>query len=236
MKCVLLEDEIPGLTYLKMLCEQIPEIEVVKAFSDPEKFLREFPSLTFELCILDIEMPKVSGMQVARMLRNKFIIFTTAYRQYGADAFDVDAVDFVPKPVTRERLQIAVRKAVARKKSDNQERQLIQLNTDKGRSLIDISDIAYVTTSTIDSRDKVAVMLDQSSLVLKNISFEAILGQLPEQDFCRVNKKVVMALKIVSAFTFEEVTTTLRENGQLVRFALSETYRQQFQKIMSAIS
>lgn len=103
---------MPGLTYLKMLCQQIPELEVVKAFTEPEKLLREASTLDFDLCILDIEMPKMNGMHVAQLLKDKLTIFTTAYKKYAADAFDVDAVDFVPKPVTKDRLQVAVRKAL----------------------------------------------------------------------------------------------------------------------------
>ncbi|HZI26108.1 MAG TPA: response regulator [Chryseolinea sp.] len=68
LKCVLLDDELPGLAYLKILCEQIPEVEVVKAFNDPQKFLSTADNLDFDACILDIEMPKVNGLQVARLL------------------------------------------------------------------------------------------------------------------------------------------------------------------------
>ncbi len=236
LKCILLEDETPGLTYLKMLCEQIPGVEVVKAFTEPEKFLAEATTLDFDLCILDIGMPKMNGLQVARSLRNKLVVFTTAYKEYAADAFDVDAVDFVPKPVTKDRLQVALRKAISRKKAKDQERQTVQFNTDQGRALIDVSGIAYITTSDVDSRDKVAVMLDSASVVLKNISFETLLSLLPEHAFCRINKRELIALRIVSSFTFDEITTTLHESGKPVRISLSEAYRQHFQKAVAGIS
>ena len=219
-----------------MLCEQIQGVEVVKAFTEPEKFLAEATTLDFDLCILDIGMPKVNGMQVARSLRNKLIIFTTAYKEYAADAFDVDAVDFVPKPVTKDRLQVAIRKAIGRLKAKNQERQTVQFNTDQGRTLVDVSGIAYVTTSEVDSRDKVAVMLDNSSIVLKNISFETLLAMLPEREFCRISKKELIALRIVSSFTFDEIVTTLHESGKPLRVSLSEAYRQHFQKAVAGIS
>ena len=236
LKCILLEDEVPGLTYLKMLCEQIPELEVVKAFTDPERLLREESALDFDLCILDIEMPSMSGMRVALLLKDKLTIFTTAYKKYAADAFDVDAVDFVPKPVTKDRLQVAVRKAIGRKKAKEQERRTVQLNTDKGRALIDATDIAYITTSEVDSRDKLAVMQGRASIVLKNISFETLLSLLSEREFCRVNKKQVIALRIVSSFTFDEIVTTLGESGKPLRIPLSEAYRHNFQKTVTGIS
>lgn len=227
---------MPGLTYLKMLCENIPELEVVKAYSDPERLLSEASTLDFDLCILDIEMPKMSGMRVAQLLEDKLTIFTTAYKNYAAEAFDVDAVDFVSKPVTRDRLQVAVRKALGRKKAKELERKTVQFNTDKGRALIDLSEIVYVTTSEVDSRDKVAVMFDQTSIVLKNISFETLLNILSEQEFCRVNKKQVVALRIVSSFTFDEIVTKPGESGKPIRISLSEAYRQKFQKAVAGIS
>ena len=93
LKCLLLDDELPGLSYLKLLCEQIPQLEVVRAFNDPEIFMKEFPGLEFDLCILDIEMPGTNGIQLAALLKNKPVIFTTAYKDYASDAFDLDAID-----------------------------------------------------------------------------------------------------------------------------------------------
>lgn len=236
MKCVLLDDEMPGLTYLKMLCEQIPEVEVVKAYNDPQKFVNESGSLKFELCILDIEMPKLNGMQVATLLKDKLVIFATAYREYAADAFDLDAVDFVQKPVTQERLHTAIRKAIARRSSKEQRKQHIQLNSEQGKALIQVDHLAYITTSAVDSRDKVAVMLDNASLVLKNISFGSLREQLPHDDFCRVNKKQLIALKIVASFTFDWITTTLLQDGKPLKIALSDAYRDQFQQAVEQIS
>lgn len=236
MKCVLLDDELPGLTYLKMLCQQIPGLEIVKAYNDPEKFINDLGNLDFELCILDIEMPKLNGVQIAGLLKNKLVIFTTAYREYAADAFDLHAVDYVQKPVQRSRLEIAINKAIERKSIPIKKSNSVQFNTDKGKALIDPHNIAFITTSDVDSRDKIAVLFDQSSVVLKNISFGALLKTLPEEIFCRVNKKQLVAIKIVSSYTFEEVISSLQQNGKPVRFALSEVYRPQFQELMRSIS
>jgi len=130
---LLLDDELPGLKYLKMLCEQIPELEVVKAFNSPETFLMELSSLEFDLCILDIEMPGMDGLSIANLLGDKPVIFTTAYKEYAAEAFDLNAIDYIRKPVTRERLQTAVNKALYRIRQSNPARNFIQINTNKGK-------------------------------------------------------------------------------------------------------
>lgn len=231
-----MDDEIPGLTYLKMLCDEISEVEVVKAYTDPEKFIAEAPGLTFELCILDIEMPRLNGIQVASMLKDKFVIFVTAYREYAADAFNLEAVDFVQKPVTKERLQSAIRKAIAPRTLRVQAKEYMHLNTDKGKTLLQTDHIAYITTSEVDSRDKVAIMLDGSSMVLKNISFKSLRDELPVEAFCQVNKKQLIALKIVASFTFDEITTTIPAGERPVKIPLSETFRQQFQQAIRTIS
>lgn len=235
IRCLLLDDEIPGLTYLKMLCQQIPELEVVKTYNDPQKLINESASIDFDLCILDIEMPKINGVQVAASLKNKSIIFVTAYREYAADAFDLDAVDFVQKPVTIERLHVAVKKVVARRPQEKETKEYLQLNTDRGKTLLRITDITYVTTSEVDGRDKVAFLKDNSSLVLKNISFESLQSQLP-YNFCRVNKRALISLQIVSSFTFDSITTTVSIDGKPLVFPLNEAYRDQFQKATGQLS
>ena len=90
------------------MCEQIPDLEVVRAFNNPQVLLTEIENLDFDFCILDIEMPQLNGLQVAKLLKGKPVIFTTAYKEYAADAFDMDAVDYVQKPVKIERLHQAI--------------------------------------------------------------------------------------------------------------------------------
>lgn len=229
LKCLLLDDELPGLTYLKMLCEAIPELEVVRAFNNPEQFRRELPALDFDLCITDIEMPGMSGLEIARLLSGKSIIFTTAYKEYAAEAFDLNAVDYVRKPVTRERLLQAVAKARDRQVVQRGGPSFVQLNTDKGRALLYFDQLCYIRASEVDSRDKVARLADGSLLTLKNIPFKKLHRLLPDRDFVRINKKEIIAVKTVQVFSFDEITTTMTDaSGEPVKLALGEVYRPGF--------
>jgi two-component system, LytTR family, response regulator len=108
---LLLDDELPALSYMKVLCEQLPDVEVVKAFNEPQLFLDSINNLNFNACILDIQMPGISGLEVAQKLSGKAIIFTTAYKEYAAEAFDLHAVDYLRKPIQKERLEQAILKA-----------------------------------------------------------------------------------------------------------------------------
>jgi DNA-binding LytR/AlgR family response regulator len=228
LRCLLLDDELPGLAYLKMLCEQIPQLVVVKAYNNPQLFLEEISSTEFDLCILDVEMPGMSGLQVANLLRGEPVIFATAYKEYAAEAFDLDAIDYIRKPIQKERLEQAIQKAVKRIDS-SQTKGFIQVNTDKGKTLIYFNELGFITTAETDSRDKTAFLKDGTSLYLKNISFDKLLGMLPQHRFCRINKKEVISLDIIKVFTFDEITTgLLSSDGKPLVFSLSEIYRNSF--------
>lgn len=233
LKCLLLDDELPGLTYLKMLCEQLPDLEVVKAFDDPNNFLKEAPNLDFDFCILDIEMPEMSGLQVANLLNGKPVIFATAYKEYAAEAFDLNALDYIRKPLKIERLKQAVDKVKKQigNKTELSHKTYIQLNTNKGRAILFFDKIAYIKTSENDSRDKVAMLFDGETFVLKNITFDKLTELFPTSEFCRINKKEILSIKAVQVFSFDEITTNLiTEQGKCLKLSLSENYRNEFLK------
>ena len=231
LKCILLDDELPGLAYLKLLCEQIPELEVVKAFNNPAVFLAELTHLDFDLCILDIEMPECNGLQVAGLLNGKPVIFTTAYKEYAAEAFDLNAIDYVRKPIKKERLQQAVWKAQKHLTNLRPVKQFVQLNTDRGKALIFFDQLYYIKASDIDSRDKIAQLADGTIFTLKNISFEKLLDYLPANDFIRINKKEIIAIKSIRAFQFNEVTLSLTDSSvQPVKLMISDIYREEFNR------
>lgn len=231
IKCLLLDDELPGLTFLKMVCEQMDELEVVKAYNSPEKLLAEWESMDFDLLITDIEMPGINGLQVADAVKGKAIIFTTAYKNFAVDAFDRDAIDYVVKPIKPERLKHAIEKVIVHMAKAETPSKQIQLNTDKGKALINVSKIFSAVTSNIDSRDKILFLNDGTKITVKNSSFEKLLELLPAADFCRINKKAIIALKHVQFYSHDEITADLiYSDGKHYTFPLSEIYRNDFMK------
>jgi len=226
---LLLDDELQGLSYLKLLCEQIPELDVIKVFDNPLLFLRDFPNIDCDLYILDIEMPGLNGLQVARLLQGKPVIFITAYKEYALDAFELDAIDYLQKPVKLERLHLAVQKTIKRTAGNPALFKHTQLNTSKGRTLIYFDQLAYIRTSETDSRDKLAKMIDNSTLLLKNISFDNLCGLLPPGQFCQINKKEMIGFKSIHSFSHNEITTRIQDNnGQPLVLTLSGMYRKKF--------
>ncbi|TDS17420.1 LytR/AlgR family response regulator transcription factor [Sphingobacterium paludis] len=230
LKCLLLDDELPSLSYLKLLCEQIPDIEVVKAFNDPRDFLQECQHIDFDVLITDIEMPHIKGLDLVQHLPQKAVIFTTAYDEYAADAFDLQVIDYVRKPLQLNRLKQALEKvSLWQTKTLETQKSFIQVNSDKGKYLLYFNQIAYITTSALDSRDKVVHLLSGNEVTLKNISFHTLQGALPATAFCQVNKKEIIALSIVTSFSHEEISSSLlAENGQLRSFSLRDKYKTEF--------
>lgn len=222
-----------AITYLKLLCEQIEGVEVVKVFNRPDLFLQEIGDLDCNLCILDIEMPGTNGLEVAKKIPQIPIIFTTAYKEYAADAFDLNVVDYVRKPLKKERLEQAINKFRTLKPVS--EPTFFEWNTGLGKTKIAADSILYIKTSDIDSRDKTAVLDDFSELILKNINFKTLLGILPDEHFIQINKREVIATKIIKAFSGTSIITTLQDSSnQPLKLQLSQAYKDVFEKLMNS--
>ncbi|PWN69042.1 two-component system response regulator [Chryseobacterium phosphatilyticum] len=226
IKCVILDDELLAISYLKLLCEQIDDVEVVKAFNDPKIFLNEIHKLDCNLCILDIEMPGMTGLQVAELISgSKKIIFTTAYKEYAAEAFDLNVVDYVRKPIKKERLIQAFDKAKEQVEV-HQKKAFIEWNTNIGKTIILTEQIVYIKTSEIDSRDKDITLNDGTTIVLKNLNFKNLLEMLPAKDFAQVNKKEIIALSSIKVFTTNEIITTINTEGEhFLKLQIGDTYK-----------
>ncbi|ASK32402.1 two-component system response regulator [Chryseobacterium sp. T16E-39] len=226
IKCVILDDELLAISYLKLLCEQIDNVEVVKAFNDPKIFLSEIHSIDCNVCILDIEMPGMTGLQVAELISDsKKIIFTTAYKEYAAEAFDLNVVDYVRKPIKKERLIQAFEKA-KELVATPPKKDFIEWNTNIGKTIIFTEQIAYIKTSEIDSRDKDIILNDGTNIVLKNLNFKNLLEMLPAKDFAQVNKKEIIALSSIKVFSTNEIITTIPgEDESFLKLQIGDTYK-----------
>ncbi len=113
-RVMLVEDEYHLLNYMKNMFIELDEFEVVGAYDNPEEALLKFPALLPEVVFLDIEMPILNGIEAARRMlhiKNDIkIIFTTAYTQYSLDAFEVEAIDYLLKPIGLEDINRVIKR------------------------------------------------------------------------------------------------------------------------------
>ncbi|MBI3234875.1 MAG: response regulator, partial [Bacteroidetes bacterium] len=111
INCVIIDDEAENLKYLQQIIEDIDNVEVIKSYTSGESFLEEAPNLKFDICVLDNRLPNITGIECAKKLRGKKIIFVSAHEVSAHDAFDIKAIDVLKKPVIKDRLENAIRKA-----------------------------------------------------------------------------------------------------------------------------
>ena len=234
-RCILLDDELLALSYLRTLCESIPEIEIIKAFDQPQSLLDEAEQLSFDICISDVVMPGLTGMDVARALKNKPVIFTTAHNEYAVDAFDVEAIDFLRKPVQLDRLQRAIQKAIQHL-SQQKKTVFWQVTTAKGKMNFDVSSIVAFSANTIDRRDKLMLLSDNTSIVIKNKSFEQLTSELLPEQFVRTSKSEMVNASFINGYQSDTIFSTVRDkDGKQITFSLSENYRKLFIELFNKL-
>lgn len=121
MRTLIVDDEPLAVERMQILCARIPALNVVGTASDGAAALRLCEALAPELVLLDMTMPEVDGLGVARGLAKQSprpaVIFVTAHDHFAVEAFDCEAVDYVLKPVAQDRLERAVDRALARRDS-----------------------------------------------------------------------------------------------------------------------
>lgn len=113
-RVILVEDELFALNYMVKMLKEFKELTIVAAFSSPEEVLYSIDSLKADVAFLDIEMPQMNGIELARRLAEKQnnlqIVFTTAYSKYAVDAFGVEAMDYLLKPVNKEDIMRVIKR------------------------------------------------------------------------------------------------------------------------------
>ena len=121
LRTLIVDDEPLAVERMQVICAELDHLAVVGTASDGGAALRLVDALSPDLLLLDMTMPEMDGLQVARALSGRevrpAVIFVTAHDDFAVEAFDLEAVDYVLKPVTPERLQRAIGRAVARRGS-----------------------------------------------------------------------------------------------------------------------
>lgn len=192
-KCIIVDDEPIAIRIIKNHLFNFDEFEVVAECLNAIEALKVLRSHHIDLMFLDIDMPSLTGLEMIQTrLDLPNVIFTTAHRHYAVDAFEVNALDYLLKPVSLERFTKAINrffdlKTVMIDKSESVEDKWLMLKVDKKNLKVSFSDIFYIESMA----DYVVVHLSDKKLVTKErIShFEA---KLPVLDFFRVHRGYIV--------------------------------------------
>lgn len=221
--CILVDDEEFGLASLQSKIEELGMLEIEKAYIDPDKFLTEIDKLNSNIIFLDIEMP-ISGIEVARKLEKKLVIIVSGHTDRGVEAFDVNAIDFVRKPVQLSRLKDAIEKAILKLKSHS----LFVKTSTASREEIMLNSIVYVKTSIVDSRDKEIFLLSGKKILAKDITLELLLNEL-SNNFIQVNISLIVNADYVNKrIDFETMKIDDLKELSPYEFILGEKYKSAF--------
>lgn len=116
MRVAIVDDEYYALEGLRIKLSEIDGVEIVGMYEDSELFLKEIDAIRPDLVLMDIEMPKLNGFQVQERLKElgnqANVVFVTAYSHYADRISKTGALDYIVKPVTRERLEEALNKVI----------------------------------------------------------------------------------------------------------------------------
>ncbi len=197
MTCIAVDDEPLALELMETYIAQVPGLELKGTFTDAISAWGYLQRNPIDLVFLDIQMPDISGIQLARSLnrRSPLIIFTSAFGKYAVEGFNVDAVDYLLKPFEFSRFQEAIRKAKDYKDmyqaSGTSEDQAIFVKSDYQNVRIATKDILFIEGFD----DYIRIHLDNGKSINTLMSLKGIIEKLPEQDFIRIHRSYIVSTK-----------------------------------------
>ncbi|MDE6563316.1 MAG: LytTR family DNA-binding domain-containing protein [Muribaculaceae bacterium] len=204
IKCVAIDDEPIALSILQEYCRRYGDIDL-QCFTSPIKGMACVKSTLPDIVFLDIEMNSHNGVELAKeMPEETCIIFTTAYSQYALDGFNVDAVDFLHKPVFYPRFEHAMQKAlimVNSKRGQREKRNTITLKAEYKTIVIDVNDISY-----IEAMDNyVKVFRRGLTTIVSQITMKEMESLLPPDSFIRVHRSFIVGLDAIEKFSNRQI-------------------------------
>ncbi len=208
--CIAIDDEPMALLVIEQFCRRKGGLELV-TFSEPRVGLEEIRRRKPDLVFLDIQMNSISGLEIADTLPNECcFIFTTAYAEYALDGFNLDAVDFLHKPFSYERFEVAVEKALRRISARRPSvPESLVVKQEYNNVSIPLDDILYIEALG----NYVKIVRASGSHVLTRTNLKAITDLLPAGRFLRIHRSYVVAVTAVVSFTRSRVVLKGHDKG-----------------------
>ncbi|MCK5168437.1 MAG: response regulator transcription factor [Bacteroidales bacterium] len=215
-KCVIIDDEPIAIRVIKDHLKNIDDFECIGGFTKAIDAIQILNNERVDLLFLDINMPGISGIEFLKSLTNPpKVIFTTAYRNFAVDAFELDALDYLVKPISFERFLKSINKFLSigklLDKISNESpiaKDYIILKSDKKNYKIKFSDILYI--ESLDNYIKVYTN-DISIVCYERLS--GIEKELPKSEFLRIHRAYIINLIKVDVFTSAYVQIKERKLG-----------------------
>lgn len=202
--CIAIDDEPLALQLVNEYCNKISFLQLDKVFTNTDEAKEYLKNNTVDLLFLDIQMPDINGMQFYKGLTQKPpVIFTTAYKDFAAEGFTVDAVDYLLKPFEYDRFLKACYKA-------NEylyflSSQELQLNSIFVKVNYEIMKVNLKDIELIEALDDYIKIYIKPSSVLTLMTLKSILEKLPSRDFVRVHRSFIVPLGRIEKFSKSKI-------------------------------
>lgn len=227
MKCIIVDDEPIARKGVKKLVDQISQLELLDSFGSAEAAAEYIQTTEVDLIFLDIQMPGINGMEFARSIpKHTLIIFTTAYSEYALDSYEVDAIDYLVKPIDPAKFHKAVDKAITyhsllldeeEKSVENVEDDCIFVKSDRRYFKVNLKDILFIE----GLKDYVIIQMD-GQRIITHLSMKTIHNLLPQRTFLRINRSYIVNRNHIDSFDNNDVFIKQHE------IAIGNSYRDAF--------
>lgn len=210
IKCIIVDDEPMAREILENHLSRIDSIEIIGLCKSAVEAFNVLNAHSVDLIFLDINMPEISGLSFARSInKNIKVIFTTAYREYALDGFDLKAVDYLLKPISFDRLIQSIQKyrneSVDFREENSQDQtseksDYFFVRSNRKMIKIKFSELRYIESLS----DYVKLFINGKAITTRE-TISSIEAKLPAKDFLRIHRSFIVSIDKIESFTQEFV-------------------------------
>lgn len=236
LRTLIVDDEPLAVERIQVICAELPAINVVGTASDGAAALRLTEKLEPDLVLLDMTMPELDGLGVARKFAESedmppAVIFVTAHDHFAVEAFDLDAIDYVLKPVSADRLERAIERAIARRgtRKEPQSKWLEELWVPHRSELlrIAVSEVHQIDAERDYVRLHVGDPTDEGEASRSYLLLQTIAGleaRLDPEEFIRIHRSTILRRDNIRGLRHDGlgVWSAELQNGEALR--IGRTY------------
>jgi DNA-binding LytR/AlgR family response regulator len=233
IKCLIVDDEPPAIEVIRKHISFVPSLELAATCLNAVDALAVMQKSHIDLLFLDIQMPQILGTDFIRTLKKPpKVIFTTAFRKFALEGFELDAVDYLLKPISFERFLKAVNKIMDTpiKNTDGTEpietaresgNTFIYFRADRKSLKVSLNDILYIESL----KDYIKVVTTNKTIVTKH-SMSSLEEMLPKDLFFRIHRSYIVSLNKIESYSSELIEIAKQE------LPVSRMYRNELTKIL----
>lgn len=206
MTCIIVDDEPLAREAIQLLVEKVKDLTLLGSFSSAGAASNFMQDHTVDLVFLDVQMPGTNGIEFAKTIsKDTLVIFTTAFSEYALDSYEVEAIDYLVKPVQNVRFQKAVNKALSYHlllKSDNEKNNIETVAADYFFVKADrkIFKVYFKDILFIEGLKDYVILHTAEQKIMTAMNVKTIHEQLPQSVFVRISKSYVVNIQKIESF------------------------------------